>query len=174
MIIIGISGKAGSGKDASANILKTIAESRGKKVLITHYADLLKFICKQYLGWNGEKDEYGRHLLQFIGTEIFRDKVDKDYWVKFVLNMIVLFGYRYDYVIIPDVRFENEIDVPREHGQKVVHLQIRRPNAPILPDGESGHSSETVLDTMTPDCVIVNDGTFDDLVEKLRLFEEEL
>ncbi len=43
----------------------------GYKVLIAHYADLVKYVAKTFFEWNGEKDEYGRSLLQHIGTEDF-------------------------------------------------------------------------------------------------------
>ena len=46
MKIITISAKARNGKDFCANLIKQKLESRGNKVLITHYADLLKYICK--------------------------------------------------------------------------------------------------------------------------------
>ena len=48
MKIICISAKAQHGKDTSALILKDIYESKGQKVLITHFADLLKYICKAF------------------------------------------------------------------------------------------------------------------------------
>lgn len=57
MNVILISGKARSGKDSFANALSEILQSKNKKVLITHYADLLKYVCRQFFNWNGEKDE---------------------------------------------------------------------------------------------------------------------
>lgn len=57
MNVILISGKARSGKDSFANALSKILQSKDKKVLITHYADLLKYVCRQFFDWNGEKDE---------------------------------------------------------------------------------------------------------------------
>ena len=57
MNVILISGKARSGKDSFANALSEILQSKDKKVLITHYADLLKYVCRQFFDWNGEKDE---------------------------------------------------------------------------------------------------------------------
>ena len=73
MRIIAISGHAQNGKDTTANIIKKHLEERGDKVLIVHYADLLKFICTKYFDWDGQKDEKGRHLLQYIGTDIILD-----------------------------------------------------------------------------------------------------
>ena len=48
MKVIAISGKAQNGKDTTAGLLKSALEADGYKVLITHYADLLKYICKQF------------------------------------------------------------------------------------------------------------------------------
>lgn len=57
MKVITISGKAQNGKDTTAGLLKAALEADGYKVLITHYADLLKYICKQFFGWDGQKDD---------------------------------------------------------------------------------------------------------------------
>ena len=71
MQVIVISGKAQHGKDTTAGFLKDALEADGYPVLIAHYGDLVKYVCKMYLGWNGEKDEYGRSLLQYAGTTGF-------------------------------------------------------------------------------------------------------
>ena len=46
MKVICISAKARHGKDTAAEIMKEYLEMQGKKVLITHFADLLKYLCK--------------------------------------------------------------------------------------------------------------------------------
>ena len=62
--IICISGKAGSGKDYFANLLDGfLTDSLGKTVLITHYADLVKYCCTKFFHWDGVKDTKGRTLL---------------------------------------------------------------------------------------------------------------
>ena len=78
MKVILITGRARSGKDTTANITKKILEERKKSVLIAHYADLLKFICEKYVGWDGKKDEQGRALLQWLGTDVVRES-DPDF-----------------------------------------------------------------------------------------------
>ena len=90
MKVITISGKAQNGKDTTAGLLKAALEADGYKVLITHYADLLKYICKQFFGWDGQKDDAGRHILQYVGTDIIRQK-RPDYWVGFVTSILELF-----------------------------------------------------------------------------------
>ena len=109
MKVITISGKAGHGKDFTANAIAGILREQNETVLILHYADLLKFICTNLFGWNGEKDESGRRLLQHVGTNIVREK-KPDFWVNYILDILELFGDEWDFVIIPDARFPNEID----------------------------------------------------------------
>lgn len=72
MKIIMISGKMRHGKDTCAQFIKEELERANKHVLVIHYADYLKFVLKQYFGWNGEKDEEGRKLLQTVGTDLIR------------------------------------------------------------------------------------------------------
>lgn len=150
------SGKARHGKDTSAEIIKENLEEKGYKVLITHYADLLKFICKNIFGWDGEKDEAGRTLLQQVGTNCIREQ-DPDYWVDFVANLIRMFPNRWDFVIIPDVRFPNEINRIADAGFTATHVRIVRPDFENrLTEEQKNHPSETALNDTTPDFVIKN------------------
>ena len=57
MKVILISGKAQHGKDTVANMICRRLREDSHKVLVTHYADLLKFICTYYFGWDGIKNE---------------------------------------------------------------------------------------------------------------------
>lgn len=125
MKVITISGKAQNGKDTTAGLLKAALEADGYKVLIAHYADLLKYICKQFFGWDGQKDDAGRHILQYVGTDIIRQK-RPDYWVGFVASILELFPNEWDYVLIPDCRFPNEIDYLKEAGLDTVNLRVVR------------------------------------------------
>ena len=163
-----IGGEAMSGKDTTAVILKHVLEDRGYKVLITHYADLLKFICRNYFGWNGEKDEYGRSLLQRIGTDCVRKK-NPDFWVDFILEVIGFFEGEWDYVILPDARFQNELFKIEEAGYKMFYIRVRRLDFDnTLTEEQRRHPSETSLNFVAPDITIIN-RTF----EQLRLDVEE-
>lgn len=144
MKLILITGKAQHGKDATAKALKQIIEADGKKVLIAHYADLLKYICKTFFGWNGEKDEAGRTLLQRVGTDVIRKK-DPDYWVRFIKSILSLFPEEWDYVIIPDTRFPNEIMF--FDSVEPTTVKVIRPNfKSSLTAEQQAHPSETALD----------------------------
>ena len=46
-------------------------------MVITRYAYYLKDLAKRYCNWDGQKDEAGRRLLQVLGTDIIRQKLNK-------------------------------------------------------------------------------------------------
>lgn len=171
--LILISGKAQNGKDTVASIIKDKLVSDGSRVLITHYADLLKYICKNYFDWDGNKDENGRHLLQYIGTDVIRKK-NPSLWVDFVAMMLSYFHENWDYVLIPDCRFPNEIAVMIENGFDVVHLRVERPGFENgLTGKQSEHASETALDDFVPDYKIINSGNLKALEEKVYQWIKE-
>ena len=155
--IILISGKAQHGKDTAAQLLKKAMEADGKRVLIAHYADLLKYLCKTYFGWNGEKDEQGRELLQRIGTNVIRKQMP-DYWVRFLSEFLSLFPDEWDYVIIPDCRFPNEIEFFNRTEFDTASVRVYRPDfASTLTAEQQKHPSETALDWFDFDYYIKND-----------------
>ena len=143
MKIIAISGKAQHGKDTTAGFLKSTLEADGYKVQVAHYADLLKYICKQFFGWNGQKDDAGRHILQYVGTDVIRTQ-KPDFWVDFIISMAKLFPDAWDYLLIPDCRFPNEIDCIKSAGLDMVHLRVVRKNftSPLSKE-QQAHPSET-------------------------------
>ena len=147
-MIIGISGCARSGKDTVANILYNIIISNDNSCRLIAYADYLKEILGKC--FNLTDDElYGsnkelplcdlpirtksgnvlpqywttRRLLQYIGTDVFR-RIDPNVWVNVVKNEIN--STNYDYYIITDVRFPNELNWILMSGG--IHLHVIRSN----------------------------------------------
>lgn len=155
MKVVLISGKAGHGKDTLAGLLKQELEQNGNTVAVSHYADLLKFICKQFFGWNGEKDEAGRKLLQRIGTDTIRAQ-DPDFWVRTLAEILSLLKGFFDYVIIPDTRFPNEITYIKSRFD-AVHIRVyRQEYESLLTEEQQNHPSETALDDCEPDIPVYN------------------
>lgn len=165
MKVILISGKAGHGKDTLAGFLKKEMEKDGKRVLITHYADLLKYICKTFLDWDGKKNESGRRLLQVVGTDVVR-RLYPDFWVDFIISVLQIFQDRWDYVLIPDARFPNEITKIRKQFDCTHIKVIRHACESALTDDQRRHASETALDDFCPDY------TFDNHEDGLRNFRD--
>ncbi len=166
MKIIALSGKAESGKNFYARSIKTYIEhSFNEKVCIIAFADVLKYTCKTYFDWNGEKDEKGRKLLQEVGTEL-REKNSPDIWANITCELIKLMSSKYEWFIITDVRFERELLSLKLRFSRVYPVRVERyvvnvdyfeddayrgsyaikPYINHLTEEQRNHSSETDLD----------------------------
>lgn len=177
-MIIGIAGKARSGKDT---IAKMIVSKVGGKVL--KLAEPLKAAASAMTLEPYSKFEYGdrskeieglgisyRRLLQLLGTDVCR-AISDDFWVN-VLNKRILSetANGQDLFIISDVRFENEADYVRRNGGVVVHVkreQVGQENVPA-------HISEAGLEIKNGDYVIENNGTLGELEQKVVAFLEDI
>lgn len=170
MKVICISGKAQHGKDTAAQFLADALKTGGYSVLVTHYGDLLKYICKTFFDWDGEKNDEGRTLLQKVGTDVIRAQCP-DYWVSFIAGIMKFFPNEWDYVLIPDCRFPDELNYLKDSGFDTVHIRVVRENfkSPLTPE-QQAHPSETALDGIIPDCCIKNSGTLKDLRNAVTAF----
>lgn len=157
MKVILISGKARHGKTTVADMMKEALEESGYKVLIANYGDAVKDVCKHYFGWDGKKSEYGRYIMQHVGTDIVR-KQDETYWARFVRDMVKFFDGEWDYVIVADCRFPNELDVWQGTNLNTTHVRVVRTNfeSPLTKE-QQNHPSETALDYVNPDYLVMND-----------------
>lgn len=132
MKVLGIAGKKGVGKDTIANYL--VNNYGFVKVA---YADKVKDVARS-LGWDGKKDERGRRLLQRLGTDVARE-YDIDIWVKATFKVIGVMSQLYDKFVIPDVRFQNEVDAIHESGGLVILIGAK------WQDNKDSHPSEREL-----------------------------
>ena len=176
MKIIAVCGKAGSGKDTFGDIACALIRRNGEKAIKFSYAGLLKYICKTFFGWNGEKDQEGRELLQYIGTDVVRAR-RRNYWVEFLTDLLDLIGDKIDadYIIITDARFKNEIDYPKERGYDVTTIELIRPDyISGLTDEQKAHRSETELDDYKKDYTIINEGSMHDLYLNVKQVLEDM
>jgi hypothetical protein len=163
--VLVFSGKATSGKDTSFNILKKMYPRTEFQRFA--FADTIKDIARLYFGWDGNKDEAGRRLLQHIG-ETGRE-YNKNIWVERTIEKIsLLLGYNNKAIpVITDCRFVNEIDMIRSTygNSKIIRLIGRESDL-----GKNGADiSEHSLDDYNNfDFVIDNSGTLTDLQTKLK------
>ena len=102
-----------------------------------------------------------RHMMQTLGTEWGRACIHPDFWVMIACAKTQRIMADGGSVVIDDVRFPNEAAMIRDLGGEL--WRIDRPG--VSYDGD--HSSEGGLEDITPDRVIVNNGTIAQLKEKI-------
>lgn len=161
-MIIGVVGKARSGKDTFSKMLAEVLFKKTKRVFILMaYAQTLKLKVQADFDlsydqlWGDEKEEQdkrylkrkpgayssywtAREIMQAYG-EFFRS-IDYDYWVKSLFNKIDEDGLKD--VIITDVRHPNEADPIIE--RKGYIIKVIRNESPGIHG--SDHISETAMD----------------------------
>ena len=153
MKIILISGKAEAGKTTAANIIKYYLCGIGKRAAIVPYGQYVKDTAKMIFGWDGQKDENGRQLLQWWGTDVVRKK-NENFWVNTVMRLAAVLDVEIDYLIIDDCRFPNEVELWK-HEYDYLTLRIERPgHENALNDEQRKHPSETALDDYEFDVTI--------------------
>ena len=209
-MVIGISGRLGSGKDTVGSIIQYLtAKDMGSECMkriraglsieghhnsdfeIKKFAGKLKLIGSILSGVpveNFEDQEFKklpmsldwgmtyREFLQKLGTEAMRDGLHKEVWVNALFADYKWYVKEWDELgnetvgeytnwIITDMRFPNELDaVQLREG---ITIRVNRDNGTRAID-TNPHPSETALDYAKFDYVIENDGTLDELVEKVR------
>ena len=171
--LIGLTGKAGSGKDTVGQYLHKWADA---------YTLAFAFPLKEALavmGFPEPKDREAkdaaitgfnfswRELAQTLGTEWGRAR-DPDLWLKLAMQEVdrIRAARPHSLVVITDVRFENEAAAIRERGGQIWHITGREGQ---MLGGTKAHASEAGVQVAKGDKVIVNSGT---LVELADLVDE--
>jgi hypothetical protein len=175
-VIVLISGLAGSGKTASADLLEE--KLRAIKDLRTarmSFASPIKFVAKLAFGWDGEKDEKGRKLLQCLGA-VGRE-YNMDNWCELLLKTLDASDEMFppNFVLIDDWRFPNEA--------KFFSGNLTLDTVKIRVSGRGGLKSNLAQDASEislPDShgyydfEIDNSGTIEDLETKIGEIVESL
>lgn len=171
-----ISGKARNGKSTVGEFIKEEYENKGKKVCEIGYGSYIKYYAKTYFGWDGKEETKPRSLLQELGTEIIRKKIDPMFHVNRIMEDIKVLSYFYDITVISDVREPIEIITPKEKFDDVVSINVKRTNFESeLSEKEQQHFTEIALDSFDDyDYKVLNDGTLDNLKIKVKeIIEKE-
>ena len=94
-----------------------------------------------------------RTLLQYIGTEVGRKIIDDELWINLSINNISRKATANRLCIIPDVRFNNEAEIIRKLGGKIIKIERN-----IESNKKDKHDSENMNDVIE-DYLIDNNGT---------------
>jgi hypothetical protein len=152
MVLIGIVGKMGVGKDYIYNsLIKEILESKLKSHLQLAFADQIKVnvMSKKNIEYKDvylQKTQETRVLLQNEGTEEGRlGKLGKDIWIKYIDNWIKVFTNRsINNFVITDCRFLNEIEyIKNKNG---ILIKIIAPQRNIQRLFEESNGNQQVMD----------------------------
>jgi hypothetical protein len=181
VILIGLCGSIGSGKDTCATIL----ESRYLFQRFS-FASPIKDIVSTLFGWNREALEgttpstriwretedpwwsmqlgvsiSPRKMLQLIGTDMFRNILSPQFWTT-VIKRKILSSSR-DRIVITDCRFPEEIDLIRSLGGIIVKIDRNI----LSHDITISHSSESYISSIIPDATIDNTKTINYLQDQI-------
>lgn len=171
-----LSGKARNGKDTTAEFLKKFYEADGKKVIYSRAGKYIKFYASEMTGWDGKEETKPRQLLQELGTDVIRNKLNKaDMLIERQLDDIEIYSYFYDAIIVPDIRLPKEIDSVKAKFDNVVAIHINRINFESdLSSNQQSHITETAMDNYTNfDYEVIND-TLEQLEKDIyKIYKEE-
>ena len=121
-----------------------------------------------------------RLLLQLLGTECGRNIIHPDIWVNALFSDYKTYAETKNYTnntpkdndypnwIITDTRFPNELEAIKKRNGIIIRINrglIERTDKMIQ---ESKHISETALDNAKFNYVIENDGTIEELLNKVK------
>ena len=174
MKIIGITGRARSGKDTLAGAILSLGE-RGERMSfaapIREFVSAITCIPLADIVDGPLKEqplpEFGgrsaRQMMQTLGTEWGRELIHRDLWITVARKRLLSLSALPEadapsVVVFSDVRFENEATMIRELGGTVVHLH-RVDATPV-----HGHASEAGIDQHPEDLSVYNEGSIGDLL----------
>ena len=167
--VIGISGKAGTGKDhISQQFLRPLGYHQYS--LSWHFkVDIVGKGLASYQDVFFNKPPEVRRMLQQMGTEEGRMKYGEDVWLDHAYTWMTLFEETWgiNKFVIADIRFPNEVKFIQKHGGKVLRIDapLRAMKSNLSIEARL-HSSETALDLFTEfDEVIHNDPQYADSIE---------
>lgn len=168
-IIIGLIGKAGSGKSTVAKYL-SMAHGFARRPMAYRLKAMINAlgVNDNILYGNVEDKEIplpelngqtARYAMQTLGTEWGRDIMGKSFWLDLWMRDVAFLPR----IVCDDVRFENEADAIRKIGGYLI--KIERSGSGLEGTG-SKHASE-MIDGLKPDEILQNDSSIDILYAKL-------
>lgn len=177
-LIFLIAGRARHGKDTVAAMIREYYLKKGLMPERIQFSYYIKDYTKRLTSWDGSEETKGevRGFMQELGTEIIRKQIDTDFFIRRVCEDIKVYSFFCDVLTLSDVRFPREIEEVKKTFSNVISIFIERPyfDSP-LEQKQLKHETETALDGYTNyDYTIINDGTIEELKEKVMQLLEEV
>lgn len=164
-----LTGKAGSGKNIVARIIKEYYDEKNIKSIEIAYASYLKQYIKNITNWDGNEQTKPRELLQQLGVELIKNKIKENLLIERIIDDIKVYSYFFDVIIISDARFEEEIEEIKKinNNVTVINIQGKENN---LTEQQKNHITEIALNDYDKyDYKIENNQTKETL--KRKIFE---
>jgi hypothetical protein len=171
MIVIGLCGAAGAGKNSVAEILCSRLSFRqvafadplyeAASAITGMSVDAMRDrnLKEREIGWLGKSP---RRILQLLGTEFGRGCLGSDVWVRHLARRLEAIQDAGKNAVITDVRFPNEAAYIANRPGGAIWKVVRDGSAGLEADAVA-HESERGLPDEYIDCVIRNYGTLDTL-----------
>jgi len=161
-----IAGKARQGKDTIGEFIKEYYKDLKVLHLPNNY--YMRDYAKRITDWDGTDDTKPRELLLEL-ADYARNNIDEHFYIKRTIDDIKVLSNYFDIVLITDARFPYEIELPKNEFNKCISIHIERPDFESeLSSDNKKHATETSLDNFDNyDYKIINDGTLDDLKNKV-------
>ncbi len=151
-----IGGKANSGKNELAKLIKEYYDLKNKKSIITEYSKYVKLYTHEMFNIN-YSDPKPRKILQDLG-EVSRKLVNPQIFIDRMIEDITIFKEYYDNIIISDARLIPEITLMKSKYKNcyTIHLLSNREND--LSEKEKQHITEIEFDKFNDfDYELIND-----------------
>jgi dephospho-CoA kinase len=178
MSLICIVGNIGSGKSTASTIfIKNGYEEITFAGPVKEIGLILGFEQHELYGTQEQKLEKnkfwgvsGREFMQKFATDIMRNELNKyldmkmngyTIWVRLCEKKIINMLENNKKIIVSDGRFIDEINMIKKLGGKII--KINRSNIYL-----NKHESENYIKDIIPDIIIDNNGTLDDLENKIK------
>ena len=147
-LIILIAGRAESGKSTLAEYLKLEYQKNNMKVIVSPYTKYLKKYIEEITNEKISETNKPRDLLQQISSKIIKEDLNKpNFFIDRQIEDIEIYSYFKDIVLIPDVRFPNEIKAIKEKFTNTVSIGItRKDHISTLTQEQQQDTTEISLD----------------------------
>lgn len=164
-----ISGKARSGKNTTCDMIKKYYFNNNKKTINLSFGSYIKEYAKNISAWDGSEETKPRTLLNILGTEVIRKNIDDLFFVKRLTGDICVYYYFFDVITVSDARFKIEIETLKKQFDDVFTVRIERPNFDngLNLEQKNCLTEKDLDDYKDYDYTLVNDGTLDDLENKV-------